>query len=85
MDILKPHDPSLPEFTAQVADAETVDGVTATLVELDREVQNVELAVEGDGLDVGAIEAAIESLGGTVHSIDQVACGQPVAVDGPTD
>jgi hypothetical protein len=46
------------------------------LVELDREVQNVEVTVEGEGLNVGAIEETIDGLGGTVHSVDLVACGE---------
>jgi hypothetical protein len=32
--------------------------------------------VEGEGLDIGAIEETIDSLGGTVHSVDLVACGE---------
>jgi hypothetical protein len=75
LDVLKPHDPPLVDFTEQIARLDGVDGVTCSLIELDREVQNVEVAVEGESLDVGAIEAAVEGLGGTVHSIDLVACG----------
>lgn len=79
VDVLKPHDPPLPTFTDRVADAETVAGVTASLVELDQEVQNVQVAVEGDALDYDAVTEAIEGLGATVHSIDQVVCGDAVA------
>ena len=81
VDVLKPHDPSLVEFTRRVADVERVDGVTTSLIELDQEVQNVKLTLEGEGLDYGAIEEAIEGLGGSVHSIDQVACGERVVED----
>ena len=63
------------------ADVERVDGVTTSLIELDQEVQNVKLTLEGEGLDYGAIEEAIEGLGGSVHSIDQVACGERVVED----
>lgn len=84
VDVLKPHEPPLAEFTRHVADIDTVVGVTASLIELDKEVQNVKLTFEGEALDVDAVEAGIESLGGTVHSVDQVSCGASVVEDHPT-
>jgi len=78
VDVLKPHDPPLVEFTQRVADVDGVDGVRATVLEIDREVQNVELTVEGQRLAVDAVEAAVDSQGGTVHSVDAVACGDRV-------
>lgn len=81
VDVLKPHDPPLVEFTDRVAEIDTVEGVTASLIELDKEVQNVKLTVEGPDLEVAAIEKAIEELGATVHSVDQVACGEYIVAD----
>jgi hypothetical protein len=81
IDVLKPHDPPLLEFTDHVAETEGIDGVTASLIELDQEVQNVEIAIEGDDLDFDAIDEAITHLGGSVHSVDQVACGTSVVTD----
>jgi hypothetical protein len=76
IDVLKPHDPPLLDFTKQVADIETVEGVSSSLIELDQEVQNVKLTFEGEALDFERIREQIEGLGGTVHSVDQVACGE---------
>lgn len=84
VDVLKPHDPALVEFTEHVSEVDGVAGVTSSLVELDREVQNVKLTFEGESLDVDAVEASVEELGGTVHSVDQVACGERVVRDHPT-
>jgi len=78
LDVLKPHDPPLLRFTDGIAEAESVTGATGTLVELDEDVQNVSVTVEGKNLDFQAVEAAIEDLGGTVHSVDQVASGDHV-------
>jgi len=75
LDVLKPHDPPLVDFTDQLSRVDGVAGATCVLVELDREVQNVEVTVEGEGLDLGTVEATIDGLGGTVHSVDLVACG----------
>ncbi|MFB6102344.1 MAG: DUF211 domain-containing protein [Haloplanus sp.] len=78
LDVLKPHDPPLLEFTSRVADLGSVAGATSSLVERDQEVQNVKLTVEGEDVDVGSINERIEGLGGTVHSTDEAACGDVV-------
>lgn len=66
------------KFTERIATVETVNGVTSSLVELDQEVQNIELTIEGDNLDYASIEETIGELGGAVHSVDQVAYGEYV-------
>jgi hypothetical protein len=78
LDVLKPHEPSMLAFTERVAEVESVDGVTASLIELDQEVQNIKLTAEGAGLEYEAVESAIGGLGGTIHSVDQVAYGEHV-------
>ena len=80
-DLLKPHDPSMLELADRIADLDGIDGVNATLLELDREVQNVKLTVEGEDIDFSAVEAAIEDLGASPHSIDQVITGERVVED----
>ena len=84
VDVLKPHDPPMLEFTDRTTELDSVDAVTASLIERDREVQNLKLTFEGDGLDVAAIDETIRNLGGSVHSVDQVACGEYVVTDRPT-
>lgn len=76
LDVLKPHGPPLLEFTERIATVESVDGLTVSLIELDSEVQNVKITIEGESLDYEAIEEAIDDIGGSVHSIDQVARGK---------
>ena len=78
LDVLKPLEPSLLKFSARIDTVDCVDSVTASLIELDTEVENVKLMIEGADLDYGAIEEAINGLGGTVHSVDQVAYGEYV-------
>ncbi|MFC4541324.1 DUF211 domain-containing protein [Halosolutus amylolyticus] len=75
LDVLKPHEPDILAFADAAADCAGVDAVNVDLVETDREVQNLKLTIEGDDVDATAVEAAIGDLGGTVHSIDQVVCG----------
>ncbi|MFB6172165.1 MAG: DUF211 domain-containing protein [Haloarculaceae archaeon] len=81
LDVLKPYEPELPEFARRVADGDSTVALTASLLETDRKVQNVKLSLEGEDLDVDAIEARIERLGASVHSIDEVACGDYVVAE----
>jgi hypothetical protein len=84
LDVLKPHDPSLVVFTEHLADLDGIEGVTSSLIELDKEVQNVKLTLEGEQLDLDAVTEAVEELSGTVHSVDVVACGERVIEDRQT-
>jgi len=84
IDVLKPHEPPLVEFTRGVGKTESVEAIAASLVELDQEVQNVKLTLEGPDVDLALIEDAVERLGGTVHSVDEVACGEYVVEERPT-
>lgn len=84
LDVLKPHDPPLVSFTDQVAETDSVEAVTASLIELDREVQNCKLTVEGADVSLDAVTETIETIGGSVHSVDEVACGEHVVEDRPT-
>jgi hypothetical protein len=81
VDILKPHTPKLLEYTRELSTLESVGGVSASLTELDQEVQNVELTFEGEDLSFDSIEAKVEDLGGTVHSVDEVSCGEYIVED----
>ncbi|UTF52607.1 DUF211 domain-containing protein [Natronosalvus rutilus] len=76
LDLLKPHDSETVEFTTTIAEHAGVQGVNAELIETDREVQTLKLTIEGDDIDVDTVEEVIADLGGTVHSIDQVVCGE---------
>lgn len=84
LDVLKPHDPSLTEFTRHVTNTECTAAATASLIELDNEVQNIKITIEGENLDYDTIEAAVADLGGNVHSIDQVSYGEYVVEDKQT-
>lgn len=84
LDVLKPHDPSVLTFGERTATCDGVDGVNVVLLETDREVQNIKLTVEGQDLDFEAVEATIEELGGTIHSIDEVACGEVLVEESET-
>lgn len=84
IDVLKPHEPTLLRFSRRVSEVDGVEGVNTTLLELDQEVQNVKVTLEGPDLDYDRVEDAVEGIGGTVHSVDEVACGEYVVESRPT-
>ena len=75
LDILKPHEPSITDFAEETNQIQGVEGVNATLVEIDEEVQNIKLTIEGEEIVESEIREKIENLGGSIHSIDQIVCG----------
>ncbi len=84
LDVLKPHKPSMIEFAQRVEDAEGVSGVNATLVEIDEEVQNIKLTVEGDSINQEDVEHRVKDLGGSIHSYDEIVCGEKMVEESET-
>lgn len=83
LDVLKPHEPGMVELTSGMIDQLEIDGVTATLVEMDENVRTVRVVIEGDDLDLDHITSVINDLGASIHSIDQVSAGERVVTDQP--
>jgi hypothetical protein len=84
VDLLKPHDPDIVTVSRHVAGCDGVSGVNAVLLETDREVQNLKLTIAGDDISENAVFDAIDSLGATIHSVDQVVCGDVVVEESAT-
>ena len=78
IDVLKPHDPPLHIFAERLADLREVDGVTASLLETDEKVSNVKVTLKGGDVEYGVVEECIEDMGCSLHSIDEVACGEEI-------
>lgn len=86
LDILKPHDPSIVEVTRRIAEIEGVEGVNSSLIEVDEEVKNLKITVEG-AFSERPVRGTIEQLSSSIHSIDEVAMGERLVdkVDTPQD
>jgi len=72
LDVLKPHQPNALEFAQALAAVGTEYGVRLTVLEIDENTETLRIVLEGRSLDFDAIQAAIEKLGGSLHSIDEV-------------
>ncbi len=76
LDILKPHEPTLPYFAKYLSEVSGVEGVNVTLMEIDKETENIKVTMQGSDLDFDEIAKAIEQYGGSIHSIDEVVAGK---------
>lgn len=81
LDVLKPHDPKMIPFCQKLCELETVTGTTAKLVDIEEEVRTIRLTLEGEDLDFEAVEERVRDLSGSIHSIDEVSCGEEVVED----
>jgi hypothetical protein len=71
LDILKPHEPNALEFCKRIAQSGD-HRVRLSVLEVDKRTETLQLTVEGEAIDFDAIIAAIEDMGGSLHSIDEV-------------
>jgi len=81
LDILKPHEPKLATFTEKLSESEEIDGVTSKLVDIEEDVRTIRVTIEGEDLDMDTLEAKISDLSGSIHSVDEVSCGEYIVED----
>ncbi len=74
LDVLKPHEPSLPEFAKKIGAMKGVEGVDVELFEIDKETETLKITIDGD-LEYQKIRTELEDWGGVVHSVDEVVVG----------
>lgn len=84
LDILKPHEPSIIEFAGKIEEVGGVEGVNAIVIEIDEEVQNIKVTLEGQNMDFDQIENVIEDEGGSIHSVDEIVCGEKIVEESKT-
>ena len=80
LDVLKPHQPDALEFSQAIASKGDDYRVCVTVLEVDENTETLQVVVEGDAIDFDAIQFGINSLGASLHSIDEVEVkGEPQA------
>ena len=72
LDVLKPHQPNALEFSQAIAGVGSDYRVHLTVLEVDEKTETLQVEVQGSAVDFEAIHQTITSLGGSLHSIDEV-------------
>jgi len=76
LDVLKPHNPDKIELSKKLSRLKGVDGVNIITIEIDKDVENVKIVMEGQDIHFNIIKKIIEDFGGAIHSVDEVAAGK---------
>lgn len=70
LDVLKPRHPDIIDFANTIADLGY--HVVVSVDEVDDKTESVMLSLEGDNIDFEAVKQSINTLGGSLHSIDEI-------------
>ena len=72
LDVLKPHQPNALDFSSALADLGADYRVKLTVTEVDKSTESTIVTIEGTDIHFYDIKAAVEKMGASVHSIDEV-------------
>ena len=72
LDVLKPHQPSAIEFSQAIAKVGVDYYVYLSVIEMDENTQTLQIEIEANAIDFEAVQSVIHSMGGSLHSIDEV-------------
>lgn len=72
LDVLKPHQPNALEFASVLADLAADYRVRLVVTEVDKKTESTIVTIEGLDIRYEEIRQAVEQMGGSIHSIDEV-------------
>ena len=72
LDVLKPHVPNGLEFTTALAKSCPGCHFKLQVIEVDENTETVMLEISGDAVLYDKVSEVINSIGGSIHSIDEV-------------
>ncbi len=72
LDVLKPHTPNALDFTTTIAEKVPGCRIKLTVTAMDEKTETVLVVIEGKTIIYNVITDVISSLGGSIHSIDEV-------------
>ena len=72
LDVLKPHQPPLPEFTMFIGELDGVTRVDVSVVEMDEKTESLKVLIDGNNFEYEALREHMGKQGGVIHSVDRV-------------
>ncbi|MBN2518709.1 MAG: DUF211 domain-containing protein [Candidatus Altiarchaeota archaeon] len=87
LDVVIPNTTEVIKLTQEIADLGLTEGVNSLVNEIDKNVTNIKITLEGADISFKDVERVIKSHGGSIHSIDNVVAGKLIVedVDTPQD
>ncbi len=72
LDVLKPHQPPLPDFASFLGEMNGLTRVDLSHVEMDEKTESLKMIIDGTRLDYEALRSHMARQGAVIHSVDQV-------------
>lgn len=72
LDVLKPHNPNVVEFAQRIADENPGCHVQVTVSEMDEQTESLVVVVTGERIGFETLQNSLQSMGASLHSIDDV-------------
>ncbi len=72
LDVLKPHDPEIIEFTKEMCALKSVSSLESSVEEVDKEVETVQIILYGEDIVYDEVKKKVKELGASIHSVDGV-------------
>jgi len=72
LDVLKPHAPNALEFAKHLASVGDDYAIQLVVLEVDEKTETLNIVITGSDIDFSAIVQAIQEMGASLHSIDEV-------------
>jgi hypothetical protein len=72
LDVLKPHTPTLPDFSIFLAKLPEVESVEVILVEKNQSTESLEVILQGCDICYDDLKEHMEKQGAVIHSVDKV-------------
>jgi hypothetical protein len=72
LDVLKPHQPPLPEFASFMGELPGLTKIDISVVEMDEKTESLRVIVDGTSLDYEELRSHMARQGAVIHSVDKV-------------
>ncbi len=72
LDVLKPHQPPLPEFASFVGELPGIKKVDISVVEMDERTESLRVIIDGANIEYEELRSHMAKQGAVIHSVDQV-------------
>ncbi|MCK4583774.1 DUF211 domain-containing protein [Candidatus Bathyarchaeota archaeon] len=72
LDVLKAHQPPLPEFASFVGELPGIKRVDVSVVEMDEKTESLKVTIDGVNIDYEELRSHMAKQGAVIHSVDQV-------------